>query len=1039
MNAPVDHLEQTAPFRTSLAGSLSAHQSVSASDLTRRPNHANRWKRIFLTAFLVTLAATSNRSLPSQEMALRTQTTAQRKLNLNANWRFLRDDVAGADSSSFDDRSWAVVSCPHTWNDMDTFDNFGSGGHQGESDLWQGTAWYRKEFSLGPSDQGKRVYIEFEGVRQIADVYINGHHLGQDKTGFIPFGFDLTPHLIPGGTNVLAVKVDNTVSEKMYSGATPWHHHNWHPPHGGIYRNVFLHVLDPVHVSLPLYSHLGTEGIYTWTETLSQERAEIGATAEIVNNQPEAVAATVKYSLLDRDGRPVAQSVESANVPTGERVKVSSAFAVTDPHLWEPLYPYVYRLQVAVSVDGETRDATSVPFGFRNFRFDRDSGFWINGHQQKLHGWGQKPTAAWAGLGAGIPNWMHDYTLKLMHDAGGNLLRWGHCAGPAVGADCCDKYGFVTLMPGVDGEKDCAGEAWTTRSSAFRDMIIYYRNHPSICVWEGGNYSVSAAHAAEMKKITQLWDPKGRRYFGFRMSTPAMMDSIDLELGTVGRTRALPSLPVVETEYDRTETPRRVWDKFSPPDFGNLGKLSAENTYQLTSEGFATNAIQDWWTLFGSKPEHSGGANWIFSDGPHGTRQLTDCARATGEVDAVRLPKEAYWALQATWDHADRIHLIGHWNYPPDTIKSMFAVARADSAELFVNGKSQGPGQRSFNTLFTWPAVSFEAGEVKVVAFRNGVEVASQTKQTAGEPEAIRLTSTTAPGGWRADGADIAIIDFEIVDGEGRRCPTEQVSVAFQISGPGVWRGGYNSGKENSTNHQILDTECGINRVSIRSTLQAGEVVVTASREGLAPATIRIQSIPFDLAGGASTSLPVVFESSLPARPQIDGAKLLELAALRAAPPEKERNTTDDDRMFSMFAYTGTGLGGLEDEYRQEMLAFTDDARIFIKEVPQHLRDSVVIRTAKSDAAYWAADYIVATAAKELDLYVARDSKLPEPEWLKAFRKTDDTVTLNRGKLAVHTKRLAQGESLRISGNIDQAAAKRARLNMILFCKPIHE
>lgn len=961
-----------------------------------------------------------------------------RKLNLNADWQFIRDDVDGAQAMSFDTDQWDTVSCPHTWNDIDTFNNFGTGGHQGETELWQGTAWYRKTFSLPSSAKQKRVYVEFEGVRQVCDVYLNGHHLGRDKTGFIPFAFDLTPHLNADGENVLALKVDNTVAGKLYDGDTPWHHQNWHPPHGGIYRNVYLHLLDPVHVTLPIYAHLQTEGVYAWTESISTDEASIAMTAEIANRDTDAAATTITYSLLDRDSNVVGSSQQTLALAPGQVAKSQASIQIDDPQLWEPDYPYVYNVRVDVAVDGKVRDSSVTPFGIRNFRFDAETGFWINGHPLKLHGWGQKPIAGWAGLGAGFPNWMHDYTLKLMEEAGGNLIRWGHCAGPPVGAHCSDKYGFVTLMPGVDGERDCTGEAWRTRTNAFRDLIIYYRNHPSICVWEGGNYNVSPEHAAEMRAITKQWDPNGKRYFGFRMSTPAMLESIDLELGTVGRARALPMLPVVETEYDRTETPRRLWDKFSPPDFGNLGELSEENTYNLSSEGFATNAISQWWTLFGSKPDHSGGANWIFSDGTHGTRQRTDVARATGEVDAVRLPKEAYFALQATWDNEDRVHLIGHWNYPKETVKTMYAVAKADRVELFINGSKIGDGKRSLDTLFTWPEVAYEPGEIKVVAYRGGNMVATQTKTTAGEAAAIRLTPMTAPGGWRADGADIALVDFEIVDADGVRCAVDQDRVDFEVTGPAIWRGGYNSGNEDSINHLYLDTECGINRVSLRSTLQPGTVTLTARREGLPPTTIELTSVATAIEGGIMANLPASLPADLAAPPSINDADLKSLDELRANPPVIKRMVDDADRMFSTFAYTGTGFGGTEDPIAEEMLAYTDDARIYIQSPPSVLDGSTVIRTAMADSAYWANDYIVATANRSLDLYVAHSPKVPTPPWLSGeYEKIDAKVKLSQGgSLDLYKKRLAKDESLRIPGNADQGKGNKRLPNIVLFAKP---
>jgi beta-galactosidase len=601
--------------------------------------------------------------------------------------------------------------------------------------------------------------------------------------------------------------------------------------------------------------------------------------------------------------------------------------------------------------------------------------------------------------------------------------------------EVADKYGLVTLMPGLDGERDCAGKPWQTRTAAFRDLIIYFRNHPSICIWEGGNYNVRPAHAAELRRIVDEWDPHAQRYFGFRMSTPAMLPHVTLDVTTIGRGRGLPTLPALEGEYDRTEVPRRVWDAFSPPDFGNLGKLSAKNTYQLAGEGFATNAIFEWWSKFGSDPTHCGGANWIFSDGTHGSRQYTDVARASGEVDGVRLPKEAYFALQAAWDSAPRVHLIGHWNYPAGTVKPMFAVTRADQVELFVNGRSLGLGERSLDTLFTWTNVAFAPGEIKVVASRNGKVIAEQTKHTAGAPVALRLTAMTAPGGWRADGSDVALVDVEVVDAQGRRCPTDQARVDFEVTGPAIWRGGYNSGKEASINHFYFDTECGINRASLRSTLQAGEVGVTARREGLAPATLRLKSLPFAVAGGVAETFSTRFPADLPARPAVDAAALPAMIAARAASPATNR-VAADNRVFATFAYTGEGAGGAEDKLAANILAYTDDATIYLETVPKSLRGAVIIRTANKDRDYWANDYIVGTAARDLELFVAHDPAAPLPGWLREFRPTGDGVQVKGRSLKLFAQPLKAGASFRISGNVDQGDPVGTALNFILFAWP---
>jgi beta-galactosidase len=191
------------------------------------------------------------------------------------------------------------------------------------------------------------------------------------------------------------------------------------------------------------------------------------------------------------------------------------------------------------------------------------------------------------------------------------------------------------------------------------------------------------------------------------------------------------------------------------------------------------------------------------------------------------------------------------------TVKTVYAVANTDSVELFLNGKSLGINSKPENGfVFAFPDVAFVPGTLKAVGRNAGKVVAAQELTTAGPPAAIRLTSTVGPMGLQADGQDAAFIDFEVVDAKGQRCPTDDARVDFTISGPGIWRGGYNSGKIDSTNNLYLNTECGINRVFVRSTLQAGTITVTASRSGLKSAKVQLVARPVNLTDGLSTLVP---------------------------------------------------------------------------------------------------------------------------------------------------------------------------------------
>jgi beta-galactosidase len=211
------------------------------------------------------------------------------------------------------------------------------------------------------------------------------------------------------------------------------------------------------------------------------------------------------------------------------------------------------------------------------------------------------------------------------------------------------------------------------------------------------------------------------------------------------------------------------------------------------------------------------------------------------------------------------IHIIGHWTYPANTTKTMYVVSNCDSVELFVNNKSVGVASTPTNGYqFTFPSVAWEAGEIRAEGTKNGKVVCEDKIETAGAPSAIKLTPIVGPKGLQADGSDVALFDVEVVDDKGERCPTDEARVDFKVDGPCVWRGGYNSGITGSTNNLYLNTECGINRVAIRSTLTPGTITLTATRDGLKPATVTVESKPVTVTDGLTTEMPQTLPPPVP-------------------------------------------------------------------------------------------------------------------------------------------------------------------------------
>jgi beta-galactosidase len=1026
-------------------------------------------------------------STPGSPMAVSDRVT----LNFNPDWRFIKEDPANAQAPAFDDSKWIQVSAPHTYNDVDTFDNWSTPGHRGEQIQWSGRTWYRKTFTAPPSWQGKEIYIEFEAVRQVAEVYLNGEKLGVSKTGFTPFGFNLTSHLKIGEPNVLAVMADNRfmkdpinardaaeiakrngetnarpaseenpnlrqlsqkVNEKipdnvedLQADQIPWNNPHWHPAHGGIYRDVRLIVVDPLHISLPLYSFLQTEGPYVYATNISPAEANVTVEIPVQNDRNTAENVTVQAQVIDADGKTVLTLNQSESLAAGAKAKATLTGKVTQPRLWEPAYPHVYRVVCSIETTGAVVDSTEVSFGIRAVRWDVAHGFFINGNHLKLTGWGQKPTNEWPGLGTALPDWLHTYTIALMKQAGGNFVRWGHsAAGPAqIRAD--NALGIVTLQPGVDGESDTVKAAWKLRASAFRDMLIYFRNEPSILIWEAGNQKVTHDHAAELRGYMDRYDPHGGRAFAFRRADAVVAQFMDIGVGTEGG-REISALPVVEGEYDREESPRRVWDDASPPNFGYPEAKGM--TYQLTSEQYALNQLLQYLKI--APEEHSGGANWIFSDSTSGGRVPAEVSRASGEVDGVRLPKEAYYVCSVIFRHDPQVHIIGHWTYPAGTKKSIYVVSNAEDVELFLNGKSLGHGShelpidpdieesksRTPHTspfVHTFANVTFEPGELKAVASFHGKVVATHILRTAGNPVALRITPILAPGGWRADGQDIALLDVEAVDANGERCPTFEQRVDFETTGPAVWRGGYNSGKLNSVNNPWLTLEAGINRVAVRATRTAGNVTVRAKASGLKDGTIELTSKPFNADDGISTVMPANIRFPLAARAPAHPAFNAPNALMKTTGDAKAKAQIGAGKFITKFNYTGLQLAIVHVEVNAR-----DDKNIYIdrdyrfSDLPADLVGADWVQVADADQRYSAVDLMEIAVKGGTVVTIAHDERVEPPKWLsQQFKSTDRMLLVNKQPMRLFERQIDKDESLTFGSNFD-GTASRANMYIVL-------
>lgn len=721
-----------------------------------------------------------------------------------------------------------------------------------------------------------------------------------------------------------------------------WNCNDFNPCVGGLSRNMRLHIKPLVYLTLPLYSNLRTKGTYVYASDFQIEKssARIHVEAEVRNESGKEQKIGIQVLLKDHLGekkasfdsrefvvpaadaeavRPVLTIIpkdayrregeEFVPVPEEEaaptvfdsvETSVCEAQAVVEGlRFWSPDDPYLYQVEVNLLLDGEIVDTETVTTGFRKVEYcgwDEDGakqgphGLLINGKQVWLTGYAQRATNEWAAIGTAV-DWLKDVDARLIRESNANHIRFMHVAGSPADLRSFDRYGVVCTQPAGDKERENFGRQWDQRVELMRDVIVYFRNHPSILFWEAGNNSINQEHMREMRILKEHLDPHGGRFMGCRTINTEDVVAEAEYVGTMLNRHAAPfissRMPITETEYLREEAPRRVWDDFTPPDYDYdnrwLGKMGRKqpggDCHDLTSEDLALCAAKGYAEFFNDRVGGASGRDlycataalcWTDS-AQHGRQAFSENARMSGRVDPVRIKKQNFRVFQTMQSPVPMVSIVGHWNYPPEGgehyryalkefrdgayektgeygyrnphdktiyVIGSYTIARV---ELYVNGELAGSCDRPQDTfVFAFPHMDItRSGNISAAAYDyEGKLVAGDVLETTGDPAALRLTLYTGEEGFQADGADIAYIDVEVLDERGRVCPLADQKITFHTEGPAEFLGGYNSGRfrgfgrDDSVIHQDhVYAECGLNRVFLRSAKKAGEIAVTAVME----------------------------------------------------------------------------------------------------------------------------------------------------------------------------------------------------------------
>jgi hypothetical protein len=803
------------------------------------------------------------------------------KVNMGVTpWKFIRSDPTNAQNASVSDASWKDVGIPHTWNDTDTYINQQSGG--GDGSMAGGTCWYRKHFTLDNTYSGRKILVEIEGAHVGASVYINGTFIPGNSAvtananathviGFMGFVVDITPYVTFGGTdNLLAVRVSK--SQAMYADPGFSLVFRFGQADGGLFRPVWMHITDKVHIPQNVYSVLNKWGTYVATTAASTTSATVRIQTNVQNESAAAASVTLTTKVVDATNTVVSSLDNTQSIAANQTFMFDQTATIANPHLWYPnnsTYgtPYMYKVYHIVKVGGVTVDVFETPLGIRTITWDANFPY-INGHKHLL--FGASARYDYPALGTALPPEIEWRDAQILAKCGGNLWRPGHSACSPGFVDACDGTGIMLIQPSGEGEgafstgANPPADRVTLKSELQRDGVIRDRNNPSILSWEVSNGDIDPTICNSLRTICNTWDALAPRAISVRGSGHGPNDLISCTVTgcEIGMKNGSPGNPAWGAEAWGRHASRIDYDHemtFAEEFMQNWKKSIAANCFGLCQ-----------WYLAETPGEAAD-----FLDGT-----LSANVRSFGSsmMDFNRIPKMLYKMYSAAWipySTKPVVYLAHHWNRS-GTVR-VNAFSNCPSVKLLVNGTTigtktpnpaTGTGSDATNIGETttilpfqcyWDNVTWVTGTLTAQGLdAGGNVVCTDVKQTAGAPDHIVLvvdTPVVKPDGSvfqiTANATDAALILAKVVDANGILNPTASNLITFSVTGPGNYRGGTNHlvtagqplGYHSPLDHELA-AEGGLCKVAVRSTFTTGTVTVTATSPNLGNGTASFTVVP---------------------------------------------------------------------------------------------------------------------------------------------------------------------------------------------------
>jgi len=812
------------------------------------------------------------------------QAQDSRAISFDKSWRFRKDTLSGAEQPQYSDKDWKTLNLPHDWS-IEDLPNQKEGDVQGpftKSSAGKaatgftegGIGWYRKTFTLDKAFIGKETYILFDGVYMDADVWINGHHLGNHPYGYTSFSYDLTTFLNPiGKPNVIAVRAKNIgKNSRWYSGS-------------GIYRHVWLLPVNPVHTKL--------WGNYITTPDASKEKATVSVRTSVDNRSLKQKTVIVNLDLLNPAGQVVASEKQSLSIPADSSAELTQKLSIISPKLWGLDNPVLYKARVRLTFGGKTIDQTITPFGIRSLIFDGQKGLLLNGNVVKLKGGCIHHDLG--PLGAASIDRAEEWKVELIKKAGYNALRLSHNP-PSPGLlNACDRLGMLVL--------DEAFDMWELPKNPqdyhlyFKDwwqkdlvsMVLRDRNHPSVIMWSIGN------------EIYEAPDTSGYRIAKRLSDEVRLLD---------------PTRPVTDAIVFLPPYTKKPWKDYEPHvanldidgynyfldksiyfqrDSATLHRFETERAkypgkLYMATEYFPNGALENWdetekyswflggfsWTAMDYIGEAGIGRSILVPESqkvPQGMMGMGLFYRNNwpvfnaycGDLDLIGNPKAALYYKNVVWRNS-RVEMLVHRPVPegqkeviatwgmPDELKSwtwpgqegkkmqIDVYTRSKSVKLELNGKivaEQIVPEGSITATFQ---IEYQPGTLVAKSFDNGKETGSSILSTSGKPVGIRLVADRK--NINADPNDLSFISVEVVDSKGNVVPSvDGLEINFKLTGSATIAAVGNGDPADMSSFQQPHKKVyqGKALAVVRPSGVQGTATLTASVQGLEASSVQIQ------------------------------------------------------------------------------------------------------------------------------------------------------------------------------------------------------